>query len=141
MRSQSSSLIWSMGAGGVGAGVVDENIDAAHLREGGFGEAFHIVAVVHVGDDVDAFAAGAGEDFGEGRPEFAFVAAGDDDVRARLGEGAGHRFAEALAAAGDQSDAAGEIETLVDHFNSSIMIASAALASAGSPAQPTDHSS
>src|SRR5207253_8465582 len=50
----------------VAAGVVDEDIDAAHLIEGGFRQAFDVVALAHVGDDVLALAPGAGENLLDG---------------------------------------------------------------------------
>ena len=109
-RSQSSSRIWSIGLGEVGAGVVDEDIDLAQGHDGGVGQAEDVVAPGHVGDDVlDAGAAGAGR-FPRRRPQFVFVAAGNHQAAPALGEDRRHRLAEALAAAGDQGHAAGQIE-------------------------------
>src|SRR5439155_22604646 len=65
-------------------------------------------ALAHVGDDVSALAVGAGEDLVEGGAQFVLVPAGNDDVGAGLGEGAGHGEAKSLAAAGHQGDAASE---------------------------------
>ncbi|GAB2592525.1 hypothetical protein GCM10027087_37000 [Paractinoplanes abujensis] len=44
---------------------------------------------------------------------------GDDDARARGGQGAGHAFTQALRAAGDQRAAAGEIDLC--HEGSSVV--------------------
>ena len=69
-----------------------------------------VVALGHVGDHVSAFAAGAGEDLVERFLKFVFVAAGDDDVGPGLGQGTGDRQAQALAAAGYQGSAAGQVK-------------------------------
>src|SRR5262249_53002867 len=90
------------GLGDVGAGVVDEDIDPAELFQGGAGQAVGLAAAAEVGDDAGAAAAGAGQDLREGGPQLVLVPAGDDDVGPGLGQAAGHRLAEALAAPGDQ---------------------------------------
>ena len=65
-RSQSSSLISSIGCGMIGAGVVDQDVDPAHRRERRVGESPHVVATRHVGDDMGHPHARALADLGRG---------------------------------------------------------------------------
>ena len=95
-RSQSSSRIWSIGCGQVGAGVVDQDVDPAHRLDGRRGEPRDVVAAGHVGDDVlDPGRRPRPDLLGRGL-ELVLVPAGDDDVGARLGEAGRHRLAQAL---------------------------------------------
>ncbi len=90
------------GLGIVDAGVVDEDVDLAEAFFGFDGEGFDGGAVGHVGDHPFDFDAEACADLGGGGGEFIGVAAGDEDVGAGFSEAAGHGFAEAFAAAGDE---------------------------------------
>ena len=113
--SQFSSVIASMASGSIGAGVVDENVDAPGQLERLLGQSGHVLAPAHVGDDEGTSAVQPLEDVVEGGPQLVLVAAGNDDVGPGLGQAARHRLAEALAAAGDQGRLAGQIKPIRRH--------------------------
>jgi hypothetical protein len=94
----------------VDAGVVDEDVDLAEPLLGFDGQGFDGGTVRHVGHHPFDFHAQAFADLRGGGFEFIGVAAGDEDIRARLGETACHRLAKTFAAAGDESCFAREIE-------------------------------
>ena len=98
---------------GVHPGVVDQDVHAAHLLQGGAGELRNVGTSRHVGHGERDLAAGLGRDLVRGRLEFGLVAAGKENVGPGLGQPAGHGLAEPLVAAGDEGDAAGQVEELV----------------------------
>ena len=99
----------------VAAGVVEQHVAAAERLEHVGGQLLHGGAVVHVGDEVLDLDVEAVADFGLGLFQLVFVAGRDGDVRPAFGQAAGDRLADALAAAGDQGRAAGEVEEFLEH--------------------------
>ena len=91
------------------AGIVDEDVDAAKLLDGGGNQPADIVVASHIGRE--------GEDVGVAGGEFAqggFGAGGGDDVGAGRGEGQRVFAADAGGGAGNQDGFAGEC---VCHFS------------------------
>ena len=83
----------------VGAGVVDEDVHAAHLLQGRLRQPANVGAFAHVGDDISAAPPGAFENLIQCRLELVLMPAGNDDVRPGFCQPAGHRLAQPLAAA------------------------------------------
>ena len=93
----------------VAAGVVDQDVNLAERRSGCFRHVADAGLVADIERERER-AAAEGFDLGlEGR-QVGRIAAGDDQVGARAGEGAREILAEAAARAGDDGDLAGEIE-------------------------------
>jgi hypothetical protein len=97
------------------AGVVDEDIEVALPRDGVGDEALDGGAISEIGGD-GVVAGGGGErgEFGGDGGEFRGFAAVENHIGAGVGEGEGHGAAKALGGAGDEGDAAGEAEGLVE---------------------------
>ena len=106
----------------VGPGIVHQNVHPPHLLQGGTAQSLDIIAAGHVGHDRAALAAGAVENVFQRRLQLVLVSAADDDVRARLGQGPGHRLAKPLAAARDQGHPARQVEQVVCHHDAPIVV-------------------
>ena len=95
-----------------GAGVVDEDVEAAEVREGLVDEGLSLRGVSEVGgDEEDVFAGldGAGvEESVAGAVELGGIAGGEDEAVAGFAESVGEAEAEAAGAAGDDDDLPGE---------------------------------
>ncbi len=97
-------------AGGHVAGVVDQHIDRAQGVLGRGHERRGLVPAGHVALDDRDLGAGAAQLLGELAGLVLLAEVVDRDARARGGEGRDHLAAEAAGAAGDERDAAGEVE-------------------------------
>ena len=98
-----------------GAGVVDQNVEAAELGDGALDQVANGVLIAHVGGDcerapargadgVRGFVDAAGQAFGG-----LLALGGHYDIRAFLREADGERLADAAAGAGDHGDAAAQV--------------------------------
>ena len=100
--------------GGDGAGVVDADVDAAEVLDGGVDGARHVLFVAHVADHGHALAAGGldlgdGGVHGAGQLRMRFGGLGQQhDVRAAPGRTECDRQPDAPAGAGDDEGAVGE---------------------------------
>jgi hypothetical protein len=99
---------------GIVGGVVDEDVDAAELREDGVARFEQRGLAGDVGGQAEALRAvsclelfGAEAGIGRGKVE-------QDDVGSSIGENRAVMIAEESGAAGDDGDAAGEVEELAD---------------------------
>src|SRR6185369_9458430 len=101
------------------ARVVDEHVDAAELAVGAVGEGLDLAPVPHVAGHRQRAPPGGRAHLVRGGLAGGELAAGDDDVGARLREGQYHGAAEAAAAAGDEGDLAGEVKEPVQHSSRS----------------------
>ena len=93
----------------VGGAVVHQDVDRAELRLGLLHQGLDLVGLAEMAGDRDDLAGQAGELGGRGL-EVLFLAAGDHDGRAGVGEPAGDRLADAAAAAGHQGDFSRQID-------------------------------
>jgi len=102
------------GVGPGRAGVVHQHVDAAEAVAGLGDEAGHVVGGGDVAGEPRAAHAALALEVGGGPLAALAVASADDDVRAQLGERVGHLQADAGGAAGDDRDAAVEVEQIAD---------------------------
>ena len=97
-----------------GAGIVDEDVDAAELAPDALDHARDRHLVGDVGDDRDRLDAAPGK-LGGGRLRFGFVASDDGDVRAGFRKTSGDAKPDTAIAAGNDGNLAFEVEQVSCH--------------------------
>jgi len=105
------------GLANVAAGIVDQDVEMAVDVFGSRSKFLDVLLIADVEFEGGGAAAEGPDFFFKGRERFA-AAAGEDEVGAGFGECAREILSEPAACAGDDGDAAGEVEEVIRHMRS-----------------------